>query len=179
MRFADLLRTTVLLSAGAATALAAACVVGTVNDPGSSVALQAVAWWLIAAAIGAFLGRRTSATPPIARALTEARVATTLPESRPWPTVINRLWPLLVATALAGALAFLAPPVPGIAAGFAIILALAWRFQDRAVSAIEERDGVTFFVERTSPLAPVKLVRLPGLRREVPELPHSPEATQP
>ncbi len=171
MRFADLLRTTVLLSAGAATALAAACVVGTANDPGSSVAVQAAGWWLVAAVVGTYVGRRASTTPPIARALAEARAATTMPEERPWPTVVNRLWALLVATAAAGALAFAAPQVPGIAAGFAIIWALSWRSQDKAVAAVEERDGVTFFVERTSPVAPIKLVRMPGLRREVPELP--------
>ena len=44
-------------------------------------------------------------------------------------------------TLLAGGLAFLAPQIPGIAAGFAIIWALAWRRQDAAVAAIEERDG--------------------------------------
>lgn len=170
MRFADLLRTTVLLSAGAATALAAACIAGAANDPGSSVGLQAVAWWAVSAAIGVTLSRRDATTPPIARALAEARAATAMPEERPWSTVVNRLWPLLVATTAAGALAFLAPQVPGIAAGFAIIWALGWRSQDRAVVAVEERDGVTFFVERSSPWAPVKLVRLPGLRREVPEL---------
>ena len=174
MRFADLLRTTVLLSAGAATALGAACVVGTANDPGSSVAVQAAAWWAVAALIGSFLGRRASTTPPIARVLAQATAATTMPEERPWPTVVNRLWPLLAATALAGALAFLAPQVPGIAAGFMIIWALAWRLQDSAVRAVEERDGVTFYVAPTSPLAPVELLRTPGLRREVPELPLRP-----
>ncbi len=173
MRFADLLRTTVLLSAGAATALAAACVVGTQNDPGSSVAVQAAAWWSIAAIIGGYLGRQASTTPPIARALAEAKVTTTMPEERPWPTVFNRLWALLAATATAGAFAFVAPQVPGIAAGFAIIWALSWRLQDKAVVAVEERDGVTFFVERTSPVAPISLVRMPGLRREVPERPQS------
>ncbi|MCW3011191.1 MAG: hypothetical protein JWO90_1595 [Solirubrobacterales bacterium] len=171
MRFADLLRTTVLLSAGSATALAAACVVGTANDPGSSVAVQMAAWWVLAACAGAWIGRHTSASPPIARALADSRVATSMPEDRVLATLVNRLWPLLVATVLAGALAFLAPQVPGIAAGFAIIWALSWRFQDRAVVAIEERDGVSFHVEPTSPFAPVRLVRTPGLRREVPELP--------
>ena len=163
-----------LLSAGAATALAAACVVGTTNDPGSSVAVQAAGWWLVASVVGAVLGRHASTTPPIAHALAEARAATAMPQDRPWSTVLNRLWPLLAATAVAGSLAFLAPQVPGIAAGFAIIWALAWRLQDRAVTAVEERDGVTFYVEPTSPFAPVKLVRMPGLRREVPELPGTP-----
>jgi len=171
VRFADLLRTTVLLSAGAATALGTACVIGAANDPGSTVAVQAAAWWLVAALVGTFIGRQRSTSAPIARALAESRAATSMPEERPWPTVLNRLWPLLLATAVAGSLAFLAPQVPGIAAGFAIIWALAWRFQDKAVVAVEERDGVAFFVAPTSPLAPVELVRMPGLRREVPELP--------
>jgi hypothetical protein len=38
------------------------------------------------------------------------------------------------------------------------------------VLAIEERDGVTFYVERTSPVRPMRLLRMPGLRREVPTL---------
>ena len=39
-------------------------------------------------------------------------------------------------------------------AGFAIIWALAWRQQDAAVAAIEERDGAAFYVQRTSPVRP-------------------------
>lgn len=171
MRFTDLLRATVLLSAGAATALGAACVVGTVEDPGSSVAVQAVVWWLVAVVIGTALGGRASTTAPIAQVLAQARAATALPEPRPGSTLANRLWPLGLATATAGAMAPVAPQVPGIAAGFAIVWALAWRHQGGAVTAVEERDGVMFWVERTSPLAPVALVRLPGLRREQSELP--------
>jgi hypothetical protein len=60
------------------------------------------------------------------------------------------------------------PQFPGIATGFCIIWALAWRRQEAAVRAIEERDGVTFFVERTSPVGPMQLIRMPGLRRERP-----------
>ena len=67
---------------------------------------------------------------------------------------------------MAGGLAFLAPQIPGIATGFAIIWALAWRRQDSAVQAIEERDGVTFFIERTAPHQPIKLVRAQGFRRD-------------
>ena len=174
MRFADLLRITVLLSAGAATALAASCLVGTRNDPGSTVVVQAAAWWAIAAVVGGVLGHRRATTAPIAHALAEARPATSMPEHRPAAVIVNRLWPLLAATAGAGALAFLAPQVPGIAAGFAIIWALAWRFQDRAVTGVEERDGVSFWVAPTSPLKPIELLRMPGLRREVPELPDRP-----
>ena len=83
--------------------------------------------------------------------------------------VLNRLWPLLLFTVLAGALAFLAPQIPGIGAGFAIVWALAWRRQHAAVSAIEERDGVRFYVLRTSPLRPIALQRTPGFKALRPE----------
>jgi hypothetical protein len=52
--------------------------------------------------------------------------------------------------------------VSSVAAGFTIIWALAWRTQERAVLAIEERDGVRFYVDRTSPLQPIQLIRTPG-----------------
>ena len=93
-----------------------------------------------------------------------------MPEHRPASVLVNRLWPLLVSTVAAGAIGFLIPQVSAIATGFAIIWALAWRRQDSAVLAIEERDGVTFYVERTSPIRPMRLVRTPGFRREVPTL---------
>ncbi len=169
MRFADLLRLTTLLSAGAATALAAACVIGTLNDPGSTVAVQGVAWWLIAAILGAYLGRDRTPSQAIAVALADARSTDALPEPRPWRTVAARLWPLGLAVVVAGPLAFLAPQIPGIAAGFAIIWALTWRHQSRAVIAIEERDGVAFLVAQTSAFAALRLLRVPGLRRERPE----------
>ena len=66
-------------------------------------------------------------------------------------------------------LAFLAPQIPGIAAGFAIIWALAWRRQDAAVAAIEERDGAAFYVRRTSSVRPMSLVRTPGYKALRPE----------
>jgi hypothetical protein len=93
-----------------------------------------------------------------------------MPEHRPAAVAVNRLWPLLLSTVAAGALGLIAPQIPGIAAGFAVIWALAWRRQESAVRAIEERDGATFYVEPTSPVRPLRLVRTPGFRREVPSL---------
>ena len=61
-----------------------------------------------------------------------------------------------------GVLSVFAPQIGGIAAGFAIIWALAWRRQEAAVAAIEERDGVRFYVDKTSPFSPIRLVRTPG-----------------
>ena len=85
-------------------------------------------------------------------------------------TVLNRLWPLLLSTIGAGALAFVLPQVPAMATGFAIIWSLAWRRQASAVTAIEERDGARFYIERTSPLKPIRLVRTPGFRSNLFEL---------
>ena len=122
----------------------------------------AAGWWLVAAVTGIWVGRRAEATPPIARLLAGARAQTTLPELRPGLTIANRLWPLLLSTFTAGVLGFFLPQVAAVAAGFAIIWALAWRRQESAVAAIEERDGVRFYVEPTSPLRPMALVRTPG-----------------
>ena len=160
-----------LLSAGAATALGAISVLAATTGSGSDsvqVGID-VGWWLIASVIGTLLGRRAQTTPPIARLLSGARASTTLPDVNPGAVLINRLWPLALFTLIAGALAFLAPQIPGIAAGFAIIWSLSWRRQDAAVAAIEERDGAAFYVQRTSPLRPMSLVRTPGFTAARPE----------
>ncbi|MCW3070086.1 MAG: hypothetical protein JWL67_2711 [Solirubrobacterales bacterium] len=153
-----------LLSAGAATALAAVAVLAASTSSEKSLILFAVGWWVIAAAMGLRIGRRAQTNPPIARLLSSAKVSTTLPEHHPSAILVNRLWPLLLFTLLSGGLAFLAPQIPAIAAGFAIIWALAWRRQDAAVGAIEERDGACFYVRRTSPVRPMDLVRTPGFK---------------
>jgi len=161
----------VLLSAGAATALGAICVLATASGAGSGT-LQVgvdVGWWVLASFTGLRLGRRAQMTPPIARLLSRARTSTSLPELHPGAVLLNRLWPLAVFTLLAGALAFLAPQIPGIAAGFAIIWSLAWRRQDAAVAAIEERDGAAFYVQHTSPVRAISLVRTPGFSATRPE----------
>lgn len=169
MRFVEFLKATVLLSAGAATALAAVTLLAIAGSP-ASVASQerllaiALGWWVLAALIGLRLGRRAQASPPIARLLAGARASSALPEHHPGAIMLNRLWPLLLFTLIAGGLAFLAPQIPGIAVGFALIWALAWRRQHSAVTAIEERDGVSFYVLRTSPFQPIALQRTPGFK---------------
>ena len=164
MRFVDFLRTTVLLSAGAATALGVVTVLAGAGESNRLLVGVSVGWWIVASVVGLRLGRRAATSPPIARLLASARTSTSLPEQHPGAILLNRLWPLLVFTLLAGGLAFLAPQIPGIAAGFAIIGALSWRRQDAAVAAIEERDGASFYVQRTSPLRPMALLRTPGYK---------------
>lgn len=168
MRFVDFLRAAVLLCAGAATALAAVTVVSAGSSAaGDTLVLVIAGWWLLAALIGAWLGRLAQANSPIARLLASAKSTTSLPEQRPGALLLNRMWPLLLSTILALGLGLIAPQIPGIATGFAIIAALAWRRQEAAVSAIEERDGVAFYVEPTAPLQPIKLIRAPGFRRDM------------
>lgn len=175
MRFVDFLRSTVLLSAAAATALAAVTVIAAGNRGEPRPALISMGWWVITAAAGLILGRRAAATPAIAGLLAAAKPTTTMPEHRPGLTLANRLWPLLVLTLISGALAFLQPQVPGIAAGVPILFALYWRRQDAAVAAIEDRDGVRFYVQRVSPLRPMSLERAPGFKALHPEgLPGTP-----
>jgi hypothetical protein len=170
VRFTDFLRTTVLISAAAASALAAVTVAGAANNGDSLIVPFAAGWWVIAGLIGIWIGRRAATSGPIASLLASARTQASLPEINPGRTLLNRLWALLVSTVGAGALAFLEPQVPAVAAGFAIIWALAWRRQASAVAAIEERDGARFYVERTSPLHRIRLVRTPGFRSNLFEL---------
>jgi hypothetical protein len=165
MRFTDFLRASVLLFAGAATALAAVAVAGAQSKDDTTLLYVAVGWWVLAAGAGVWIGRRRQTSEGIGRLLAQARHSPTLPEQEPGRTVINRLWPLIIAIAGAAGIAFLVPQVPAIGAGYALLAALAWRKQARAVAAIEDRDGVRFYVERTSPLKPIQLVRTPWMRR--------------
>ncbi len=164
VHFVDFLRATVLLSAAAATALAIVTVFAAAGSADPRVVPISVAWWILSAAIGLRLGRHTNVNPSIGRLLADAKASTALPEYRPGATLLNRLWPLLLFTLIAGGLAFLYPQIPGIGAGFGIALALWWRRQDAAVAAIEERDGARFHVLRTSPFRAIALARTPGFK---------------
>ena len=162
MSFADFIKTTVLLCAGAATTLAAVTVLSAAAEHDPGAATIAFIWWAIAALVGVWLGARAAGSPAIARLLGGARTVSTIPEQRPGLIMLSRLWLLLVITLLAGILAVLTPEIPGIAAGFALLSALGWRNQYAAVLAVEGRDGVRFYVDRTSPWRPITLTRTPG-----------------
>jgi hypothetical protein len=175
MAFCDLLRTTVLLAAGAATVLAAvtAIVVGTTGD--TLTLFVAIGWWIVALVGGLVLGRPSQAAEAMRPVLADARTATAMPEiGTPARSALGRLWPIAAFTVIAGVLGFIFPGVAAVGAGFALAAALMWRAREGAVAAIEERDGVRFYVEPGSALEPVKLVRTPGLRRERPPPGHPP-----
>jgi hypothetical protein len=166
VRFSDFLRATVLLSAGCATLLAAITAIGAAQEGEALITIVCGGWWVAAAAIGLTMGSRGEASPPIARLLAGARAQHSLPELRPAATLLNRLWGLLLITFAAGVMGLFQPQVAGVAAGFAIIWALAWRRQHMAVTAIEQRDAARFYVDKTSLFDPIRLVRTPGFGGE-------------
>jgi hypothetical protein len=165
VRFRDFLRVSVLIYAGAATALAVVSVVGATRADSPTLVYVAAVWWCAAVIAGLWLGRRPETTEGIGRLLAEAHSTNSLPELEPGAVMFNRLWPVAVATILAGVVGFFFPQVPVVATGFFLLIALLMRRQSSAVAAIEGRDGVEFWFDKTSPLGAPKLLRLPGLRR--------------
>jgi hypothetical protein len=169
MRFRDLLRVSVILFGGTATALGVLSVVGAAGEDTNTLVYVAAIWWCVATLAGLWLGRRMAPTPGIATLLADARNSNALPELEPGTVLFNRLWPLIVLGVASAVLGFFFPQVPAIATGYCILVALLWRQQSRAVEAIEGRDGVEFWLDRSSPLGRPQLLRLPGLRKVAPE----------
>jgi hypothetical protein len=162
LRFTDFLKTTVLLTAGEATALGAVTVAAASAKDDVVTIVFSLAWWAVAGAVGAWIGRAQKPTARIANLLASARSSKALPELRPAAVLINRLWPLGVSALLAAGISWLFPQVASVATGYAILVALAWRRQDAMVTAIEGRDGARFYVMQTSPLSGIQLMRTPG-----------------
>jgi hypothetical protein len=165
MRFRDFLKTTVLLTAGEATALGAVTIAAAGAKGDTVTIVFALAWWAVAGALGGWIGRRPQATERIASLLASARSSMALPEVRPATVLVNRLWPLGALALITAGISWLYPQGAAVAAGGLVLLALAWRKQEAAVTAIEERDGARFYVVPTSPLSGIQLARTPGYRR--------------
>ena len=169
MAFCDLLRTTVLLAGGAATALAAITVVSATGADDTLTLYVAAGWWIVALIGGIVLGRPARAAEAMRPVLADARTATALPSlDNSNRAALARLWPLAAFALIAGGLGIVFAGVAAVGTGFALGAALTLRAREGAVAAIEERDGVRFYVEPGSALEPVKLVRTPGLRRDRP-----------
>jgi hypothetical protein len=164
--YTDLLRLTVFLTAAEATVLGAIAALAAGQDNDTTTLTVAAAWWTIALAVGAWLGRPDRATEGVRDALARARTATSLPPESPARIATGRLWPIAVTAIAAGALGAFFPGVAAVGAGYALLVALALRTREAAVLGIEQRDGVKFYVVPGSALRPIELVRTPGLRSE-------------
>jgi hypothetical protein len=166
MPFCDLLRVTVLLVGAVATVLGAVTVLVANRDADTTTLIVAGAWWAIAVVAGVLLGRSERAGEAMSKALTGARTATSMPPESPGRIAFQRLWPIGAFALISGGLAWVWPGVAAVGAGYAILVALAWRRREAAVTAIEERDGVRFYVEPSSAFEPIRLLRTPGLGRD-------------
>jgi hypothetical protein len=164
MPYTDLLRASVFVTAAEATALGAITAVAANRDGDTTIVLVAAAWWLIALAIGLYLGRPQRAADDVRDALARARSATSLPDQSPAWIAFTRLWPIAFTAVAAGVLGIFFPGVAAVGAGYALIVSLAWHTREAAVLGVEARDGVKFYVVPNHPLKPVELVRTPGLR---------------
>ena len=164
MPYTDLLRLSVFLAAGEATALGAVAAISIDrNDSPSLTILIAAGSWLIALVIGLYLGRPARAADGVRDALARAHTATSLPAEAPGRIAFGRLWPIGASALVAGVLGLFFPGVATIGAGYALLIALAWRSHEAAVLGVEVRDGVKFYVVPNSAMRPVELVRTPGL----------------
>ncbi len=164
MPYTDLLRVTVFLTGAEATALGAITAIGANRDNDSTTILIAAGWWLISLVIGFWLGRPARAREDMRDPLARARTATSLPSEAPARIAVGRLWPIALTAIVAGGLGLFFPGVAVIGAGYALIVSLAWHTREAAVLAIEQRDGVKFYVVPTPAWRAVQLVRTPGLR---------------
>jgi hypothetical protein len=164
--YTDLLRLSVFLTAGEATALGAIAALAAGQEATETTLLVAGGWWLAALLIGLYLGRPRRAADGVREALTEARTATSLPADAPSRIALGRLWPIGASALVAGILGIFFPGVAIVGAGYALLVSLAWHSHEAAVLAIEQRDGVKFYVVPNSALRPVELVRTPGLRTD-------------
>lgn len=175
MAYCDLLRSTALLAAAAATALGAVTVISANRDADTLTLLVAAGWWPASLAIGLYLARPRRAAEAIGPVLASAQTTPSLPtDAASGRVAIARLWPLIAFACVAGGLGFVWAGVAAVGTGFSLAAALAMRAREGAVLAIEERDGVRFYVEPGSALEPVRLVRTPGLRRDRPPAPKPP-----
>ncbi|MDX6632377.1 MAG: hypothetical protein QOG26_382 [Solirubrobacterales bacterium] len=174
MLYADLLRLTVLLAAAEATALAGVSLIAANRDGDTLLVILAVGWWFVAGMTGIALGREDRAAQAVGQALADSRTATSLPQETPGRIAFQRLWPIAAFAVFCGGVAWIWPQIPAIGAGYALLFSLAWRNREAAVLGIEDRDGVRFYVEPTSAMRPISLVRTPGLRRDRPTPGHPP-----
>lgn len=163
MRYCDYLHACVLMIGSAALALILISA-GSLLATGSRVLIVlSIAWFVICVLWGLWIGRGASVQESVRSLLSRSRPEPVFPKIEPPAVLLSRLWPVLAITLVAAITSYWFPQLAVATAGYGLLWALAWRKQSDAVLAIEERDAVHFWIVRSSPLGPPKLVRVPAM----------------
>lgn len=120
-------------------------------------------WLVISVVTGLWLGSGPSVQESLRLLLSKSRPERIFPRIEPPAVLLSRLWPVLAITLVSAISSYWFPQLAVASAGYGLIWALAWRRQSDAVLAIEERDAVHFWIVRSSPFKPPKLVRVPAM----------------
>jgi hypothetical protein len=163
MRYCDYLHSSVLLIGSSALALILISAGSLASDGGTTLVALSIAWISIAVVAGLWVGGGMAVQESVRTLLSKSRPEPIFPKIEPPAVLLSRLWPVLAITILAAITSYWFPQLAVAAAGYGLFWALAWRRQSDAVLAIEERDAVHFWIVRSSPFAPPKLVRVPAM----------------
>ncbi len=169
MLFTDFTKAAVQLVMGSAAALIAITVLAATRLDDNLTLIVGGSWCVVAVAVGMWAGRHARPSQRIKKLLAGARTTNSLPDLRPARIFWNRLWSLAIFVIVCGMLSWFFPQVAAIGAGYLMLAALMWRKQVSAVKAIEDRDGVRFFIDKTSPVKPMRVLRTPGWHRSMPD----------
>lgn len=163
MRYCDYLHSCVLMIGSAALALTLVSIGSLVYYGSALLIALSASWGVVCVAWGLWIGRGDAVQDGVRTLLSKSRPEPIFPHIEPSAVLLSRLWPVLAITLLAAISSYWFPQLAVAAAGYGMLWALAWRKQSDAVLAIEERDLVHFWIVRSSPLEPPKLVRVPAM----------------
>jgi hypothetical protein len=163
MRYCDYLHTSVLMIASSAFALMLIAAGALLRDPATNLIAMSVGWIVVSVVAGLWIGRGAHVQEGVRALLSKSRPEPIFPKIEPPAVLMSRLWPVLAITLIATVSAYWFAQLAVAAAGCGLIWALAWRKQSDAVLAIEERDAVHFWIVRSNPLKPPRLVRVPAM----------------
>ncbi len=163
MRYCDYLHSCVLLIGSAAVALLLISAGSLASYDSNLMTVLSIAWVVICVACGLWLGRGASIQHSVHTLLSRSRPEPIFPKIEPPVVLMSRLWPVLTITMIAAISSYWFPQLAVATAGYGLLWSLAWRKQSDAVLAIEERDLVHFWIVKSSPVKPPKLVRVPAM----------------
>lgn len=163
MRYCDYLHSCVLLIGSAALALALIGVGSLLRYDSSLLLLLSAGWGVVCILCGLWFGRADAIQQGVRDLLARSHPEPVFPKIEPPVILLSRLWPVLAITIIAALTSYWFPQLAVATAGYGLLWALAWRKQSGAVLAIEERDLVHFWIVRSSPLRPPRLIRVPAM----------------